>query len=179
MPKWLDACVVEREALLTSLRSNDGNPNYDRRAFGAWRGTECVGTALLVLPRRDNTRLAEIGTGVPPCARHRGVGRAMFEHLRNVARKEGRTVLAAEVDAAGVGAHTLTASTGGRFALACGFSPKHTELRLMLDARRPRSADRHSHRVRSSSCADPRLWLVRCLARERASRRRRGYGRPS
>ncbi|MEV6078782.1 GNAT family N-acetyltransferase [Streptomyces sp. NPDC052069] len=125
--------VVAREAMLTSLRSNDGNLNYDRRAYGAWRGTECVGTALLELPRRDNTRLAEIGIGIPPRSRHRGVGRAMFDHLRNVARQEGRTVLTAEVDAAGVGAHTLTASPGGRFALACGFSPKHTELRLMLD----------------------------------------------
>jgi RimJ/RimL family protein N-acetyltransferase len=35
--------------------------------------------------------------------------------------------------AAGVGTRTLTASPGGRFALACGFSPRHTELRLMLD----------------------------------------------
>jgi hypothetical protein len=27
--------VVEREAVLTSLRSNDGNPSYDRRAYAA------------------------------------------------------------------------------------------------------------------------------------------------
>ena len=125
--------VVEREAVLTSLRSNDSNPNHDRRAYGAWRGTECVGTALLDLPRRDNTHLAEIAIGVPPRARHQGVGRAILDHLRDVVREEGRTVLAAEVNAAGVGTHTLTASPGGRFALACGFTPKHTELRLLLD----------------------------------------------
>ncbi|WP_405799978.1 GNAT family N-acetyltransferase [Streptomyces halstedii] len=125
--------VVEREALLTSLRSNDGNPNCDRRAYGAWCGTRCVGAALLVLPRHDNTHLAEIGIDVPPHARRRGVGRAMFDRLRDAARQEGRTVLATEVDAAGIGPHTLTAAPGGRFALACGFSPKHTELRRVLD----------------------------------------------
>ncbi|WP_406406259.1 GNAT family N-acetyltransferase [Streptomyces halstedii] len=125
--------VVEREALLTSLRSNDDNPNCDRRAYGAWCGTRCVGAALLVLPRHDNTHLAEIGIDVPPHARRRGVGRAMFDHLRDIARQEGRTVLATEVDAAGIGPHALAAVPGGRFALACGFSPKHTELRLVLD----------------------------------------------
>jgi GNAT superfamily N-acetyltransferase len=129
--------VVEREALLTSLRSNDANPNYDRRAYGAWEGSVCVGTALIDLPRRDNTHLAEIEICVPPGARHRGVGRALFGRLRGVARDEGRTVLATEVNAAGVGAHTLTASPGGRFALACGFAPKHAELRLVLDVPMP------------------------------------------
>ena len=125
--------VVERDALLTSLRSNDSNPNYDRRAYGAWDGAQCVGTGLIELPRRDNTHLAELEVCVPPHARHRGVGQALFARLREVARQEGRTVLAAEVNAAGVGPHTLTASPGGRFALACGFVPKHAELRLLLD----------------------------------------------
>lgn len=125
--------VEERDALFTSLRSNDANPNYDRRAYGAWLGGACVGTALIDVPRRDNRHLAELEIGVPPHARHRGVGRALFERLRDVAWQEERTTLAAEVNAAGVGAHTLTASPGGRFALACGFVSKHTELRLMLD----------------------------------------------
>ncbi|WP_051452112.1 GNAT family N-acetyltransferase [Actinospica robiniae] len=125
--------VEERDALFNSLRNNDANPTYDRRAYGAWRGTECVGTALIDLPRRDNVHLAEIEIGVPPHARHRGVGRALFGRLTETALDEGRTVLATEVNAAGVGAHTLTASPGGRFALACGFASRHTELRLMLD----------------------------------------------
>lgn len=125
--------VEEREALFTSLRSNDANPNYDRRAYGAWQGETCVGTALIDLPRRDNLHLAELEIGVPPHARHRGVGRTLFGRLREIALNEGRTTLAAEVNAAGVGAHTLTASPGGRFALACGFTSKHSELRLMLD----------------------------------------------
>lgn len=125
--------VEERDALLASLRCNDANPGYDRRAYGAWQGPECVGTALIDLPRRDNVHVAEIEIGVPPHARHRGVGRALFGRLSAIARDEGRTVLAAEVNAAGVGAHTLTASPGGRFALACGFASKHTEFRLMLE----------------------------------------------
>jgi len=125
--------VEERDALLTSLRSNDANPNYDRRAYGAWRGETCVGAALIDLPRRDNVHLAEVDIAVPPHARHRGVGRALFRRLSEIARQEGRTTLAAEVNAAGIGPHSLTGSPGGRFALACGFAGKHTELRLMLD----------------------------------------------
>lgn len=124
--------VLEREAVLTSLRSNDTNPSSDRRAFGAWRGAECVGAAVLGLPRRANAHLAEIELGVPPAARHRGVGRAMLGHLREIAREEGRTVLTATVEVAGAGS-LLTASPGGRFALACGFTPRHTEFRLLLD----------------------------------------------
>jgi GNAT superfamily N-acetyltransferase len=70
--------VIEREAVLTSLRGNSGNPDCDSRAYGAWRGTECVGAAVLDLPHRDNAHLAEIELGVPPRARNRGVGLAMF-----------------------------------------------------------------------------------------------------
>ncbi len=64
--------VLGPEAVLTSLRSNDTNPSSDRRAFGAWRGAECVGAAVLGLPRHG-------------------------------------------------------------FALACGFTPRHTEVRLLLE----------------------------------------------
>jgi GNAT superfamily N-acetyltransferase len=124
--------VLGSEAVLTSLRSNDTNPSSDRRAFGAWRGAECVGAAVLGLPRHGNTHLAEIELGVPPGARQRGVGRAMLGHLREVARQEGRTVLAATVDVAGAG-RPLAASPGGRFALACGFTPRHTEFRFLLE----------------------------------------------
>jgi GNAT superfamily N-acetyltransferase len=125
--------VVTREAVLTSLRSNASNPSSDRRAYGAWHGAECVGAALLDLPRRDNAHLAQIELGVPPHASHRGVGRAMFAYLSGVARQEGRTVLAAKADAAGPGLLALAASPGGRFALACGFQSRHAELRLLLD----------------------------------------------
>jgi GNAT superfamily N-acetyltransferase len=124
--------ALGREAVLTSLRSNDTNPSSDRRAFGAWSGAECVGAAVLALPRSGNAHLAEIELGVPSGARHRGIGRAMFGHLRDMARQEGRSVLAATVDVAGAGS-PLTASPGGRFALACGFTPRHTELRLLLE----------------------------------------------
>ncbi|HET9171731.1 MAG TPA: GNAT family N-acetyltransferase [Actinospica sp.] len=125
--------VVEREAVMTSLRSNESNPNYDRRAYGAWDGEECVGTAIIGLPRRDNTHVAEIEIAVPPHARRRGVGRALFDHLYDLARREGRTVLAAEVEVAGAGENPLEESAGGRFALSFGFSPKHSEFRLLLD----------------------------------------------
>jgi GNAT superfamily N-acetyltransferase len=125
--------VIQREAVLTSLRSNSSNPSSDRRAYGAWHEAECVGAALLDLPRRDNAHLAHLELGVPPRARHRGVGRALFAYLSDVARQEGRTVLGTKADAAGPGLDALAASPGGRFALACGFQPRHSELRLLLD----------------------------------------------
>jgi GNAT superfamily N-acetyltransferase len=124
--------VLGREAVLTSLRSNDTNPSSDRRGFGAWRGAGCVGAAILSLPRRGNAHLADIQLGVPPGARHNGVGHALFGHVREAACREGRTLLATTVEVAGAGS-PLSASAGGRFALAHGFTPKHTEFRLLLE----------------------------------------------
>lgn len=125
--------VEERDALLASLRGNDSNPNTDRRAYGAWQGTACLGAMLIALPRRENTHMAEIEVSVPPGARRRGVGTRLFVHARDLALAEGRRVLAAEVNAVGAGEAGLAESPGGRFALALGFAAKHTELRLLLD----------------------------------------------
>jgi len=125
--------VEEQDALLASLRGNDSNPNTDRRAYGAWQGTECIGALLLSLPRRENRHIAEIEVSVPPGARRRGVGTALFIHARDLALSEGRRVLAAEVNAVSGGQEGLAESQGGRFALALGFAAKHTELRLLLD----------------------------------------------
>lgn len=125
--------VEERDAFLVSLRDNDSNPNTDRRAYGAWRGGECLGAMLLGLPRRENKHIAEIEVSVPPGARRRGVGTALFTHARELAVVEGRRVLAAEVNAVSDGEAGLAESPGGRFALALGFAVKHTELRLLLD----------------------------------------------
>jgi len=61
--------VEERHALLASLRGNASNPNTDRRAYGAWQGSECLGALLLSLPRRENTHIAEIEVSVPPGAK--------------------------------------------------------------------------------------------------------------
>jgi hypothetical protein len=49
-----------------------------------------------------------------------------------MASREGRTILAASVDVAGAGS-PLASSPGRSFALACGFTPMHTEFRLLLD----------------------------------------------
>ncbi|MBO0913931.1 GNAT family N-acetyltransferase [Streptomyces laculatispora] len=125
--------VEERDALLTSLRENESNPNTDRRVYGAWQGMECLGALLLGLPRRENTHTAKIEVSVPPGARHQGVGTALFIHARDLALAEGRRLLAAEVNAVGSGEAALAESPGGRFAVALGFAAKHTELRLLLD----------------------------------------------
>lgn len=129
-----EAPVVEEfDALLASLRGNEANPNTDRRAYGAWQGDECLGALLVSLPRRENTHIAEVEVSVPPDARRRGVGTALFVHARDLAVSEGRRVLAAEVNAVSAGEAGLAESPGGRFALALGFAVKHTEFRLLLD----------------------------------------------
>jgi GNAT superfamily N-acetyltransferase len=123
--------IVGRTALLTSLRTNDTNAAYDRRAFGAWDGTICLGTLLLDLPRRDNTDSAELDVNVPPAFRRRGVGGALLRHVLQLAASLGRTTITDEVNVP-IG-QTLERWPGGRFALSAGFVSVHTEERLMLD----------------------------------------------
>ena len=81
--------VSSQDKQLASLRTNDSNKFMDRRAFGAWRGEECLGTALLVLPRVDNTHAAEIDVNVPPEHRGQGVGSALYEHAYAVRGRPG------------------------------------------------------------------------------------------
>ncbi|WP_117209028.1 GNAT family N-acetyltransferase [Allorhizocola rhizosphaerae] len=123
--------VVSETALLTSLRSNDTNPGYDRCGFGAWEGPRCLGTAMVDLPRADNTHFAEIDINVRPEDRGRGVGAALYDAALAMARAQGRTLVWNEVYVApGL---SLSDSPGGRFALARGFASKHTEERLLLE----------------------------------------------
>ena len=123
--------VIGEQAALTSLRSNDGNPYTDRRAYGAWEGDRCLGASLLDLPRRDNTHAATIELSVVPPARRRGIGAALFDAVLAEAAAEGRTVVDGEVNV--VKGATLMDSPGGRFTASRGFSTVHTQQRLLLD----------------------------------------------
>ncbi|MHA6765519.1 GNAT family N-acetyltransferase [Streptacidiphilus sp. PAMC 29251] len=128
--------VIGEQAVLTSLRSNDANPYVDRRALGAWEGAECLGTAQLELPRRDNTHTASIEVSVLPRVRHRGIGAALFDAAIAEVRAEGRTVVGSTVNTAAVNAVAdtpLLDSPGGRFAARRGFTTVHTQRRLLLE----------------------------------------------
>ncbi len=120
--------VVGAASELTSLRTNDSNKTYDRRAYGAWDGDACLGTVLVALPR--NGHVAEVDVNVPPSHRGRGIGSALFAYARTIAETAGVTTITDEIN---VPDGALDQCDGGRFALAHGFASCHTESRLMLD----------------------------------------------
>lgn len=130
--------VESAGALRTSLRSNADNIENDRRAYAAWEGDTCVGTAQLRLPLQENRHLAEVSVCVPPDHRRSGVGAALYDHLLALTEERGRSTLGEEIDVPE--GDDLSTSPGARFALARGFVTEHTEQRLVLDL--PVPADR-------------------------------------
>ena len=116
--------VVTEQALFLSLRRTDDDRYYDRHAFGAWVDGDCIGTAQVDLPRRDNTHLAEVEVAVVPAARRQGVGSALLARALEVAAE--RDVVSGEV-------HVPAGSTVLGFAERHGFTSKHTEDHLLLD----------------------------------------------
>lgn len=123
--------VVAESSLLTALRTNADNPNFDRHGYGAWEGTTCLGAATLDLPRRENLHLAEIDVNVPPAHRRHGVGAALLDHTLQLAKKQGRTTITGEVNVPQ--AQAFADSAPGGFLLPRGFASQHTEERLLLD----------------------------------------------
>lgn len=123
--------IVAQSSLLTALRTNDDNLNYDRSAYGAWDDTTCLGTATLDLPRQENRHLAEIDINIPPEHRGRGVGTALLDHTLLLAREHGRTTISGEVNVPQ--GQAFPDSAPGRFLLPRGFVSQHTEERLVLD----------------------------------------------
>ncbi|MGY0230716.1 GNAT family N-acetyltransferase [Longispora urticae] len=114
------------DAVLGSLRTND-----TRHAYGAWSGDVCLGAALLDLPARANTHMAELELNVPPAYRGRGVGAALFDTMVRAAAEAGRSRLSTELNVPR--ANTLESYPGGRFALARGLRSVLSEQRYLVD----------------------------------------------
>lgn len=57
-----------------------------------------VGTLRVDLPQRDNTHRVDVQLHVAPGHRRRGVGTALLEEVRRVARADGRTTALGDVD---------------------------------------------------------------------------------
>ncbi|MGH3728522.1 MAG: GNAT family N-acetyltransferase [Micromonosporaceae bacterium] len=103
---------------------------YRTEAYAALDGDRVVGGASAMMPLLDNPRLLEFEINVPPAERRRGVGTALFAHVLDVARAEGRTSLLVEV----VEPYQGTGPVEGRpFAERRGFRCVNREVHRTLD----------------------------------------------
>lgn len=92
-------------------------------ALVATEAGEVVGGAELSLPLDADLETVSVELGVAAAARRTGVGAALWDAVREVARREGRTVAQGEV----------FVPAGARFAEARGLRCASTEHRFVLD----------------------------------------------
>ncbi|QIG41797.1 GNAT family N-acetyltransferase [Nocardioides anomalus] len=65
--------------------------------LGGYEGDEVVGTALVVMPLRDNTHFLQYDVRVRPDRRRAGVGTTLADHCEALADEAGRRTLLADV----------------------------------------------------------------------------------
>lgn len=128
----------------------------------AYDGDTPVGAGDVMLPQLDNTNFAQFDFAVPPEHRRRGVGTAMFEHVRARAKAHQRDTLSTEVNLA-PGESSVPAV---EFLGTYGLTSRNTEIRRQLklpidgaklDALAARAAERiDGYRIRtwSGHCPD-------------------------
>ncbi|MGH3981339.1 MAG: GNAT family N-acetyltransferase [Gammaproteobacteria bacterium] len=98
-----------------------------------WLARDCgsvVGGCVLYLPTLDNLHNAAGEILVAPEHRRRGIGRALLDHLRAEATRQGRIRLTGSVDQP---LDPAAADPGGRFAAASAAVPALIETRRRLD----------------------------------------------
>lgn len=108
------------------------NPESDAVLLAATIGGRAalVGVARVILNRKDNTHMANLGLDVLPKHRRRGIGTALLDEAERLARADGRT-------------HLLSAthcppgqeSGGSLFATARGFEQANVDEVKVLDLR--------------------------------------------
>ncbi|WP_052591069.1 GNAT family N-acetyltransferase [Luteipulveratus mongoliensis] len=116
------------DALATSLRNP--SPRRTRLAVAAYEGESICGAMLFEYDIEDDVDVVDVEIGVPPAARGRGVGTALWNWAVARMAALGRTIAAVELNIAPD--QTLENSLGGRFALARGFVSSHVEDHLAL-----------------------------------------------
>jgi GNAT superfamily N-acetyltransferase len=84
-PMW-----SEREA---QVMFRHDEPTEEMHAFGAYDDGRLVGGAELFYPLLDNTHMSYFEVAVAPQNRRQGIGSAVLEHVVDVIRSRGRTVL--------------------------------------------------------------------------------------
>jgi GNAT superfamily N-acetyltransferase len=73
------------------------DPDNETSLLGAYAGDQMVGSALTVLPLKDNTHLGALEVYVPPDHRRRGVGSALLARAEEIVVAAGRRTLLADV----------------------------------------------------------------------------------
>ena len=111
------------EEFLGAIRSPDSGERAE--FFAAYDGDRMVGTAILFSFLLDNTEKAWADINVDVPERRRGVGRALVEHVEQLVRADGRTILLA---AAHLPFDDREDHGYRRFAEACGFELSNYEV---------------------------------------------------
>ncbi|MCA0436928.1 MAG: GNAT family N-acetyltransferase [Actinobacteria bacterium] len=127
-PRFVPTSCAELAAILRTP-----SDRQERRTLGAFDGERLVGTALSVLPLRDNLDLAWLFVIVDPDLRRRGIGRALaVAGLAHAAGHRRHRVLSEfELDGA-VSTEAATAYGPVAFARGLGFAIASREVRREL-----------------------------------------------
>lgn len=102
--------------------------SVEQHPIAAFVGDEIVGTNQVVLPVLDNRHLAYVEPLVRPAWRGRGIGSALLEASFELARRQERTTVVAEVPMA-----IDECSAGQAFAAKHGFSTGILDIHRVLD----------------------------------------------
>jgi len=129
-----DPPVWEERELRVAHRRQSGH--LRRLAYAAVDGDGTVlGGSGIDLPQRDNRSLLMFTIAVPPPHRRRGVGSALFAHVEEVARAEGRSSLLTQFDLpVGVDREDFPAAV---FATKRGLTCRNVDFRRVLDLPMP------------------------------------------
>jgi GNAT superfamily N-acetyltransferase len=109
------------------LREMDSDSTRLRTRFAALADERVCGAAEVVVPVKDNLRLAYFELAVVPERRRSGIGTMLLEAVESTAREHGRTTLVTETSWRGE--DPAAGDPGGRFARRFGYTPAQTMLR--------------------------------------------------
>jgi GNAT superfamily N-acetyltransferase len=83
---------------LAEFQTFERQPEHERVSLAVWAGDDLVGAARVIMPQRDNLRLATFLLVVRPEARRRGIGSALLAECEQVAGDRGRSTFLVETE---------------------------------------------------------------------------------